>query len=141
MTGLEYLRSIVAGDLPCPPFLNTLEMVPQQIDEGAVSFIFEPKEFHYTQMGCVHGGMISTLLDTAMGCALHTLLDKGTAYATLELKVNFLRPVRQRRGKMTALGRIVQMGTTIALLEAQLLDKKGRIYAHSTSTFVIQKQK
>ncbi|WP_437919558.1 PaaI family thioesterase [Sphingobacterium sp. LRF_L2] len=139
MTGLEYLKSVLIGDLPLPPFLNTMDMVPVLVEKGTVIFEFAPREFHYTQMGCVHGGMVSTVLDTVMACALHSTLEKGIGFATLEFKVNFLRPVRQQRGKMQAEGKIIQLGSTIALMEAKLIDKKGRLYAHGTSTFLIRK--
>jgi uncharacterized protein (TIGR00369 family) len=102
-----------------------------------VTFYFTPAEFHYNPIGTVHGGVITVLLDSAMGCTLHTLLPEGVVYTTIELKVNFLRPVTTKTGRMSCVGKVLNHGSKIGLVEAQLMDEQGKIYAHATSTCMI----
>ncbi|CAD0004719.1 PaaI family thioesterase [Flavobacterium chungangense] len=139
MSGYDFLNGILKGTISRPPIAAALEFNPLAVEEGKVTFEFEPQEYHYNPIGSVHGGVISTLLDTAMGCALHSKLPQGTAYTTLELKVNFTKAVTDRCGKMKAEGRIIHLGKSIALVEADLKDDQGKLYAHSVSTCMILK--
>lgn len=139
MSGYDFLNGILKGTIPPPPIADTLEFHPLGLEEGKVTFEFEPQEYHYNPIGSVHGGVISTLLDTAMGCALHSKLPQSTAYTTLELKVNFIKPVTDRCGKMKAEGRLIHLGKSTALIEADLKDDQGRLYAHGVSTCMILK--
>lgn len=102
-----------------------------------MSFLFEPQEFHYNPIGTVHGGVISAILDSAMGCSIHSLLPAGTGYTTLELKVNFLKAVTAQTGELSATGKVIHAGNRIALVEARLTDKHNIIYAHGVSTCMI----
>jgi uncharacterized protein (TIGR00369 family) len=137
MNGLAYLQAISDGAISYPPLLNVLDFEPVSITRGQAIFSFDPQEFHYNSLGTVHGGVISAILDTAMGCSLHSLLQAGPGYTTLELKVNFLKAITIKSGKLKAIGNIIHSGSRIALVEATLTDEKDTIYAHGTSTCMI----
>jgi uncharacterized protein (TIGR00369 family) len=139
MTGLEYLEAIGRGELPPPPIMATLDIKPHQVSEGHVSFKLTPAEYHYNPIGTVHGGVISTLVDSAMACAIHTLLPKGTAYTTLELKVNFLKPLKSSTGKVICEGKTIHVGGRVATAEARVTDEAGTLYAHATTTCIIMR--
>lgn len=139
MSGFDFLNSILNKETPPAPVAETLDFHPLSLEPGKVVFGYEPKEYHYNPIGTVHGGVISTILDTAMGCALQSKLLQGSAYTTLELKVNFLKAVTSECGKLKAEGRIIHMGRTTALVEADLKDDGGTLYAHGISTCMIFK--
>lgn len=139
MTGLEYLQAIERGDLPPPPIMATLDIKPHQVSEGVVSFKLTPAEYHYNPIGTVHGGVISTLVDSAMACAIHTLLPKGTAYTTLELKVNFLKPLKRDTGEVICEGKTIHVGGRVATAEARVIDAVGILYAHATTTCLVMR--
>jgi uncharacterized protein (TIGR00369 family) len=135
--GIELLRAIEDGDIPPPPVARLLGLEVEQVSEGLVTFAFEPAEFHYNPLGTVHGGILTTVLDSAMGCAVHSRLRAGLAYTTLELKVSFLRPVRVTTGRVRGEGKVVHLGGRVATAEAHLVDDDGGLYAHATSTCLI----
>ena len=137
MAGLEYFQAMSDGKLPMPPLLQTLDFKVKSIEKGKAVFAFEPQEFHYNPIGTVHGGVISAILDSAMGCSIHSLLDAGTGYTTLELKVNFLKAITIKSSEFKATGKVIHSGSRTALVEAQLTDQNGTIYAHSTSTCML----
>ena len=140
MSGMEYLQAISDGEIPPPPLLHTLDVKrPATIEKGTVTFSFVPQEFHYNPIGSVHGGVISAVLDSAMGCSLHTLLQAGTGYTTLELKVNFIKGITIKTGELMAVGKVIHAGGRTALVEAQLLDANNVLYAHGVSTCLILK--
>jgi len=135
--GIEVLRAIEGGDLPAPPVARLLGIEVEQVSEGLVTFAFEPAEYHYNPLGTVHGGILTTVLDSAMGCAVHSRLRAGVSYTTLELKVSFLRPVRVTTGRVRGEGKVVHLGGRVATAEAHLVDREGALYAHATSTCLI----
>ena len=135
--GIEVLRAIEGGELPPPPVARLLGFEVDQVSEGLVTFAFEPAEFHYNPLGTVHGGIVTTVLDSAMGCAVHSRLRAGLSYTTLELKVNFLKPVRVTTGRVRGEGKVVHLGGRVATAEAHLVDGEGALYAHGTSTCLI----
>jgi uncharacterized protein (TIGR00369 family) len=137
LTGLEFMRQFLAGRLPAPPFMELLGIRIASVEPGAVSFEFEPAEFMYSPLGTVHGGIVTVLLDTAMGCSFHTTLPAGVGYTTLELKVNFVRPVTVGSGPMKAGGEVLHTGGRVGTAEARLQDRKGRMHGHATSTLMI----
>jgi uncharacterized protein (TIGR00369 family) len=139
MTGLEYLQAIERGELPPPPIMATLDIRPNHVCEGCVSFKLTPAEYHYNPIGTLHGGVISTLVDSAMGCALHTLLPKGTLYTTLELKVNFTKPVKSNTGEIICEGKTIHVGGRVATAEARVVDEAGTLYAHATTTCLVMR--
>src|SRR6266511_4715646 len=137
MGGIDVLRAIEGGQLPPPPVAQLIGLEVDQVSEGLVTFAFEPAEFHYNPLGTVHGGILTTVLDSAMGCAVHSRLRAGLSYTTLELKVNFLKPVRVTTGRVRGEGKVVHLGGRVATAEAHLVDGEGALYAHATSTCLI----
>jgi uncharacterized protein (TIGR00369 family) len=135
--GIDVLRAIEDGVISAPPVARLLGMEVEQVSEGLVTFAFEPGEYHYNPLGTVHGGILTTVLDSAMGCAVHSRLRAGLTYTTLELKVNFLRPVRVTTGRVRGEGKVVHLGGRVATAEAHLVDEDGGLYAHATSTCLI----
>lgn len=139
MSGIDYLQAMINNQLPPPPLMHTLDFKAVKFEKGDCVFAFTPQEFHYNPIGCVHGGVISTLLDSAMGCTLQSLLPQGSGYTTLELKVNFLKAITTKTGKLKATGKIIHAGSRTALVEAQLTDENNIVYAHGVSTCLILK--
>lgn len=137
MSGMEYLQAMNSGEIPLPPLLYTLGFSKPEIVEGEAIFLFEPQEYHFNPIGSVHGGVITAVLDSAMGCTLQSVLPKGTGYTTLELKVNFLKGINLRTPTLYSKGKIIHKGKTTALVEADLRDKEGTVYAHAISTCMI----
>ena len=137
MSGMEYMRAIVAGEIPRPPIAWSLDFELAEVEEGRAVFTLTPREFHYNPIGVVHGGVAATLLDSAMGCAVHSLLPAGLGYTTLELKVNFLRAMTRDTGPVRAEGKVLHAGSRTALAEARLVDAAGKLLAHATSTCLI----
>jgi uncharacterized protein (TIGR00369 family) len=136
-SGLDLLRAMIAGQFPAPPVMHLLGMGAMTVDEGRVTVDLEPQEFHYNPLGSVHGGVLSTLLDTAAGCAVHSALPAGVGYASLDLNVKFLRPVTVESGLLRCAGTVLQRGRRTALAEARLTDAAGRLVAHATSTCLL----
>lgn len=137
MRGLEYLQALQAGELPPPPISVLIGMVIMEVSEGRVVFTAEPAEYHYNPLGAVHGGIAATLLDSAMGCAVQSMLPHGGGYTTLELKVNYLRPMTSKTGTVYAEGKIIHVGGQTATAEARLMDASGKLYAHGTTTCIL----
>ncbi|MEV6493555.1 PaaI family thioesterase, partial [Actinoplanes sp. NPDC051633] len=108
-----------------------------EAEEGSVTVLLDPQEFHYNPLGTVHGGVIATLLDTAAACSVHTTLPAGVGYTSLDLNVKFLRPVTMDSGRLTCRGEVLQRGRRTALAESRLTDAQGRLLAHATSTCLI----
>jgi uncharacterized protein (TIGR00369 family) len=135
--GLELLRSMAAGEVPPPPIMNLIDFAGMAVEEGSVTFYLEPREFHYNPLGSMHGGVISTLLDSAAACSLHSTLPAGVGYTSLDLNVKFLRPVTVDSGRLACTGSVLQRGRRTALTEARLTDTAGRLIAHATSSCMI----
>ena len=142
MPGLEFLRKIRDGGIPNPPITVALDYELTVVEPGFVDFEIEPKEFHYNPIGTVHGGVALTLMDSAMSCAVQTMLPAGTGYTTLELKLNFVRGITAKTGRMRAEGKIVHAGARTAIAEGRFVDRDGKLYAHATTTcFILQPEK
>jgi uncharacterized protein (TIGR00369 family) len=138
LTGIETLRAMVRGELPAPPIMQTLGMEGFEVhEEGLCAFTMRAQEFHYNPIGTVHGGVLSTLLDSAAGCAVHSTLPVGWGYTSLDLNVKFLRPVTVDSGLLRCEGTVINRGRTTALAEACLYDKADRLVAHATSTCLL----
>ncbi|MCA2214699.1 PaaI family thioesterase [Wangella sp. NEAU-J3] len=135
--GLELLRAMASGALPPPPVMHLIDMGAMEVEEGSVTVHLDPREFHYNPLGTVHGGVLSTLLDTAAACSVHSTLPAGVAYTTLDLNVKFLRPVTVASGRLCCRGDVLQRGRRTALAEARLTDGSGRLVAHATSSCLI----
>jgi uncharacterized protein (TIGR00369 family) len=138
VTGLELLRAIAAGDAPGAPIAELMGFEPVEADEGRVAFASTPRPDHYNPIGSVHGGFAATLLDSAMGCAVHTTLPEGVGYATLELKVNFVRPITTETGRVLCEGTVVHSGRRVATAEGRLIaEGDGKLLAHGTTTCLL----
>ena len=137
MTGLEQLQAIGEGLLPPAPIAATIGLENFDGDVGAFSVELVPEQRHYNPLGTVHGGVLSTMLDTAAGCSVHSTLAVGEAYTSLDLAVKFLRPATVDSGRLRAEGTVIQRGRRTALAEARVVDAQGRLIAHATSTCMI----
>ena len=137
LAGLPFLEAIRDGLLPAAPVCQLLGFALTEVDPGRAVFEGEPSESHYNPVGTVHGGVISTLLDSALSCAVHTELPAGSGYTTVELKVNFVRPVVIAAGRLRAEGRVIHLGTRVATAEARLTDATGKLYAHAVGTCLV----
>ena len=136
-SGLETLRAIFAGELPRPPIGDTLDFVPIRMEEGVAVFQGRPQIRHYNPLGTVHGGWFATLLDSALGCAVHSALPAGKGYTTLELKLNLVRALTEAVPLVRAEGKLVHLGRNIATSEARLAGPDGKLYAHGTTTCLV----
>jgi uncharacterized protein (TIGR00369 family) len=137
LDGIEIVRRIVAGELPPPPIAEVLGLRLVEAEPGRAVFEGDPGEQHYNIVGTVHAGFTTTLLDSAMGCALATTLEAGVGWTTLELKANFTRPITADTGVVRCTGTVVHPGRRVATAEARLEDSRGRLLAHATSTILV----
>ncbi len=137
MTGRDMLQAMIDGRIPAPPIAQTLSFRLVEVGDGTAVFEGDAGAHLLNPLGTVHGGWALTLIDSATGCAAHTLLPAGVAYATVETKANFSRPIRHDSGRIRAEGRVVSRGRQIISAEARLLDANGRVLAHGTSTLMV----
>jgi uncharacterized protein (TIGR00369 family) len=137
LSGLEYLQKIVAGELPRPPIGALMNFEITELSEGRAVFVVEPAEYHYNPIGVVHGGLAATLLDSAMGCAVHSRLPAGASYTTLEIKVNYIRPMMAETGRVRCEANVIHIGGRTATAEGRIVDEGGKLYAHATTTCMI----
>ena len=137
LPGAEVLAAIGAGELPAPPVMSTLGVEAVSFEVGRAVFALVPQEFHYNPLGSVHGGVIATLLDSAAGCAVHSVLPAGTSYTSVDLAIKYLRPVTARTGRVFAEGTVLHRGSRTALAQARLTDGGGRLFAQATSTCLL----
>jgi len=136
-TGLEMLRAMIAGDLPAAPIAEPLNFRLVEVEKGRAVFEGTPAANLLNPLGAVHGGWALTLIDSACGCAVHTELDAGVGYTTVETKVNFTRPIAPDGGPVRCEGRVLSRGRQIATAEARLCSADGKLLAHGTSTLII----
>jgi len=137
MTGLQMMQALIDGKLPAPPIAQTLGFWLVEVGDGYAVFEAETGPNLLNPLGGVHGGWALTLIDSATGCAGHTLLPPGVGYASVETKANFTRPIKHDTGRVRAEGRVVTRGRQIITADAQVLDATGRVLAHGTSTLLI----
>ncbi|MFY1632583.1 PaaI family thioesterase [Solwaraspora sp. WMMB335] len=137
LSGLDQLRSMTSGEVPAPPVLHMLGLDGFEVEAGRAVALLTPQEFHYNALGTVHGGVLSMLLDTAAGSAVHSVLPAGTSYTSIDLNVKFLRPVTLASGTVRCEGTVVQRGRRTAYAEAKLTDAAGRLAAHATSSCLL----
>lgn len=137
--GMDLLAAMRDGALPPAPISATIGMELIQVDDGRVIFTLEPREWHYNQTGGVHGGVHATLLDSAMGCAVHTRLPAGTSYTTLDISVRYLRPVRIETGPVRCEGEVISLGGRVATAQGRITDAAGKALATGTTTCLISR--
>jgi uncharacterized protein (TIGR00369 family) len=135
--GVELFRRMIAGELPPPPFSYTTEIFVVEAELGRIVFEGTPTERFTNPLGGIHGGWIAALLDSSMGCAVHSRLVAGQAYTTVEMKVNLVRAVTPAMGKLRCEGRVLHFGKSIATSEGFVRDAAGTLIAHGTETCLI----
>ena len=135
--GIEVLEAMARGELPAPPVIATLGFSLDTVEPGRVVFSFAPEEFHYNPIGSVHGGVYATLLDSATGCAVHSMLPAGVGYTSLDLTVKFLRAITVDTGRVRCTGTVTHLGGRPALAEARLVDDADRLLATAISSILV----
>jgi uncharacterized protein (TIGR00369 family) len=136
-SGLELLQGMLEGKFPDGPINETAGFMLTVAEPGRVVFHAMPTVEYYNSVGVVHGGWASTLLDSSMACAIQTTIARGQSYTTMELKVNFVRPLFETTGPVMAEGRVIHAGRQMATAESRLVDSTGKLYAHGTTTCLI----
>lgn len=137
LSGIEYLRAIMEGKAPAPPFAHLAGFEIESVEEGKVTFAIVPEECHYNPFGVVHGGVAATLFDSALGCAVQSLLPPAKTAPTMQLDINYIRPITISTGRVRCSGQVVHLGKRTATADGRLVDMDGKLYAHATGTFVI----
>jgi uncharacterized protein (TIGR00369 family) len=137
MSGLEFFKKMLAGEMPAPPMVDLLGIRLVEVEAGRVVFVVQCDERFYNGTGVAHGGFAATVLDTALGCAVNSAMPAGRRFTTLELKVNLTRPITREAGELRCEGHIIHAGGRTATSEARLLDGKGKLYAHGTTTCIV----
>jgi uncharacterized protein (TIGR00369 family) len=136
-TGMQVFQAMLAGEIPYPPISDTLGFLLVEAEPGRVQFQGRPQFAHYNPLGSVHGGWIATLLDSAVACAVHTLLPAGKSYTTLELKVNYVKALTDKVPLVRAIGEIIHSGGRIGTSQGQLVGPDGTLFAHATTTCIV----
>lgn len=134
MSGLEFLRGLLDGSPPAPPFSQVADVWPCEVERGRVVFEAVPSSRFYNPMGLVHGGWLALLLDTAMGCAVHSVLAAGEGYTTVDLRTTFAKAVRETTGRVRCEGYVLHVGERIASAEGRSTSADGTLLAHGSET-------
>ncbi len=137
LTGLQMMQAMLRGDLPYAAIAKTLDFLIVEVDEGRAVFQGTPGIAHLNPMGTVHGGWFATLLDSALGCAVHTRMQPGRGYTTAELGVNLVKAITPKVPRVRAEGRVIHCGRQLATAEARLVGPDGTLYAHATTTCMV----
>jgi len=137
MSGIEMLRAMRDGVVPLAPICYTLNMTLTSVEVGRVEFSCRPDSSMYNPIGSVHGGIACTLLDSVLGCAVHSTLEAGVSYTTIELKSNFLRGISADTGPITARGWVTKPGRRVAFSDAEIVDEQGRVLATGTGSCLV----
>lgn len=136
-TGLEVMQAMLAGELPYPHIAETLDFALVEVEPGKAIFQGTPQLKHYNPLGTVHGGWYATLLDSAVGCAVHTMMPVGRAYTTAELSINIVRAASHKTGPLRAIGTVIHCGRQLATAEGRIVGPDGKLYAHATTTCLV----
>ncbi len=136
MTGLEFLQAMINGHIPRASISETIPMDLHSISKGEASFNVKADHRHLNPLGGVHGGFAATVLDSVTGCAVHTTLEAGVGYGTIDLNVKMCRPVPKDK-TLLVVGKVINLSKNLAISEGQLIDEDGKLYAHATATCMI----
>ncbi|UUZ76699.1 PaaI family thioesterase [Polaromonas sp. P1(28)-13] len=136
-TGMEVMQAMLAGELPYPHIAETLDFSLIEVEPGKAIFQGTPQLMHYNPLGSVHGGWYATLLDSAVGCAVHTMMPAGRAYTTAELSINIVRAASHKSGPLRAIGTVIHCGRQMATAEGRIVGPDGKLYAHATTTCLV----
>jgi uncharacterized protein (TIGR00369 family) len=137
MDAMTLFTEMLAGRLPAPPISKAMGFWMTKVELGNVVFTYEPTAEHYNPLGSVHGGVAATLLDSVMGCAIHSTLKAGIGFTTLEIKVNYVRAITAETGPVQAEGKVINVGSRVGTAEGRMTDAQGKLLAHSTTTCLI----
>lgn len=137
LSGLQLMQAMLDGALPHAHIAETLDFALISVTRGHVVFQGTPRLAHYNPIGSVHGGWFATLIDSALGCAVHTTLAAGQGYTTAELSLNIVRAATVDTGPLRAIGQVVHAGRQVATAEARIVDAAGKLYAHGTTTCLV----
>jgi uncharacterized protein (TIGR00369 family) len=137
MSGLQFVKGLASGALPLNTFARTLGYDVVEAESGRVVLTLHPTDAHLNPWGTVHGGLAATLLDSCMGLAIHSTLDKGIGSTTLEFKISLVRPITLETGQIRAEGKVLNCGRRVGTAEGRITDAKGRLLAHGTTTCLI----
>lgn len=137
LTGIDYLRGMMAGELPVPPIASLMQMELNEVAEGSATFVCTPDDSHFNPIGTVHGGYACTVLDSALGCAVQTTLPAGTGYTSIEIKINYLRPIMPSSAPLRAIGTVTKPGNRVAFADGALIDAAGKTVATATGSLLV----
>ena len=137
MSGLEYMRQLMTGEREPSGMARLMNMRLVEVEEGRAVFAVEPDERHYNGLGIAHGGLAATLLDSALGCAINTLMPAGRVFTTPEMKINYVRPMRRETGEVRCEAEVLHAGGRVATAEGRITDGTGKLYAHGTATCML----
>ena len=137
MSGLEYFRQMADGRRETPAMVQLLGLRLVEVEAGRVVFVGTATEQFYNGLGVAHGGFAATMLDTALGCAINSLQAAGRLFTTLELKINYTRPLTRQAGEVRCEATVLHSGSRTATAEARIVDQAGRLYAHATTTCIV----
>lgn len=136
MTGLQLLQAMADGKIPPASISQTIPMKPTDIQQGQITFVVQADDRHLNPLGGVHGGFAATVLDTVTGCAIHTTLEAGVGYGTIDLNIKMCRPIPKDK-ELTAIGSVINVSKNLAISEGKIIDESGKLYAHATATCMI----
>jgi uncharacterized protein (TIGR00369 family) len=137
LSGLEYMRQLLTGEREPSGMARLMNMRLVEVEEGRAVFAVEPDERHYNGLGIAHGGLAATLLDSALGCAINTVMPAGRIFTTLEMKINYVRPMRRETGEVRCEAEVLHAGGRVATAEGRIVDAAGKLYAHGTATCML----
>ncbi|HEX8147888.1 MAG TPA: PaaI family thioesterase [Pyrinomonadaceae bacterium] len=137
LSGLEYMRQLMTGEREPSGMARLMNMRLVEVEEGRAVFAVEPDERHYNGLGIAHGGLAATLLDSALGCAINTVMPAGRVFTTLEMKINYVRPMRRGTGEVRCEAEVLHAGGRVATAEGRITDAAGKLYAHGTATCML----
>src|ERR1700687_2920283 len=137
MSGLEYMRKIMTGELPPSGMVQLLNLKVVEVSEGRAVFTVQPDERHYNGLGIAHGGLAATLLDSALGCAINATMPAGKVFTTLEMKINYVRPITREGGELRCEARMIHVGGRVATAEGRIMDGEGKRYEDGTANRMV----
>lgn len=136
MTGLQLLQAMCAGKIPAVSISETIPMQPYEVSEGTIHFKAKADNRHLNPLGGVHGGFAATVLDSVTGCAVHSMLEAGVGYGTIDLNIKMCRPIPQNK-ELIAIGTVINISKNLGISEGKIIDENGKLYAHATATCMI----
>jgi len=136
MTGLQLLQAMCDGRIPAPSMSETIPMQPYDVSEGTICFKVKANHHHLNPLGGVHGGFAATVLDSVTGCAVHSMLEAGAGYGTIDLNIKMCRPIPQDQ-QLLAIGKVINISKNLGISEGEIVDENGKLYAHATATCMI----